>query len=328
VVAPIQWFRMLMLAPIFVVRASAATADESAISPIVSSTEVAKRFFETSSIPQPCIAAEAPIPCMIKLRYQAPFAMQIQQLFDDTGSIMGPGNDEIMDGGYRGNITLRGVNPDQYATHCQWIAAALRSIDKFFADLDNAWTARNPGGGATARSNYRWRAITVLLVESVKRRTPSAFAAPWTMTYNVKGSLNKSTVTVRDTMFHEIFHMNDATHGDWSASALRADFDAIMKRCDIASVTARTKCLQPYAPGATKVRGGTYYAFTKNNGDPVHEYGAELAQRYFQEQQHMLTEGTLQQPAWKCLTVENARSWRALVDEFFGGRDLVPPCEP
>jgi hypothetical protein len=327
VVGAHQWRQsILALVPFFI--SHTATADEAATSAPVSSTEVAKLLFDTGAIPQPCIAAEAAIPCMFKLRYQAPFAMQMQQLFDDTSSVMGPGKNEIMDGGYRGDITLRGVNPDQYATHCQWIAAALRSFDRFFADLDNAWTARNAGGGAPVRMKYRWRAITVLLVESVKRRTPSAFALPWSMTYNVKGSLNKSATLVRDTLFHEIFHMNDATHGDWSATALRADFDAIMKRCDMASVTARTRCLQPYAPGTTKVRGGTYYAFTKNNGDPVHEYGAEMAQRYFLEQQQMMASGTLKAPAWKCLTGENARSWRALVDEFFSSRDLVPACAP
>jgi hypothetical protein len=36
--------------------------------------------------------------------------------------------------------------------------------------------------------------------------------------------------------------------------------------------------------------------------------------------------GKLSQRAFKCGPPENARAWRALVDEFFAGRDLVPAC--
>jgi hypothetical protein len=74
------------------------------------------------------------------------------------------------------------------------------------------------------------------------------------------------------------------------------------------------------------VRGGTFYAFQPNNGDTVHEYGAELAVRYFKEQSEMLAAGKLTRRAFKCGPVENGRAWQALVGEFFAGRDLVPPC--
>ena len=72
--------------------------------------------------------------------------------------------------------------------------------------------------------------------------------------------------------------------------------------------------------------GGTYYAFQPNNGNGVHEYAAELAVRYWKEHLEMLDKGKLAKPAFKCGGPENARSWKALVDEFFAGRDLVPGC--
>jgi hypothetical protein len=48
--------------------------------------------------------------------------------------------------------------------------------------------------------------------------------------------------------------------------------------------------------------------------------------RYFKEQSEMLAAGKLAGRAFKCGPAENARAWRALVDEFFAGRDLVPAC--
>ena len=91
--------------------------------------------------------------------------------------------------------------------------------------------------------------------------------------------------------------------------------------------STKPKCLAPYAPNDTKVRAtGTYYAFQPNNGTGVHEYAAELAVRYFREHTQLRAVGKLDRPAFKCGPPENARAWQALVDEFFAGRDLVPPC--
>jgi hypothetical protein len=58
----------------------------------------------------------------------------------------------------------------------------------------------------------------------------------------------------------------------------------------------------------------------------VHEYAAELAVRYYKEQTEMLKKGKLAAKAFKCGPAENGRAWKALVDEFFAGRDLVPTC--
>jgi hypothetical protein len=155
----------------------------------------------------------------------------------------------------------------------------------------------------------------------VDKHTPSAFATSWTILYNVEGSLMNGADGVRETLWHELFHLNDEQHGDWSGKTLRSDYAAIVKTCG-----ASTRCLAPYAPNDTVVRGGTYYAFQPNNGDAVHEYAAELAVRYYKEQTEMRARGKLKRRAFKCGPAENARSWQALVDEFFAGRDLVPAC--
>jgi hypothetical protein len=126
---------------------------------------------------------------------------------------------------------------------------------------------------------------------------------------------------VRETLFHELFHNNDFDHKDFTGRALQADYDAIVKKCG-----TRVSCLEPYAPNTTKVRGGTYYAFQPNNGNGVHEYGAEIAVRYWREQTEMLRNKKLSKPAFKCGPAENGRSWKKVVDEFFAGRDLTPSC--
>ncbi len=130
----------------------------------------------------------------------------------------------------------------------------------------------------------------------------------------MNGSLLTSPGAVRETLFHELFHLNDEAHADWSHRALGAIFDSIVAKCG-----AHTACLTPYAPGTTKVRGGTYYPFQP--GNDVGEYGAELALRYYLEQRAILRGEPLGRAPFKCGPPENARAWRAIVSEFFGGVD-------
>ncbi len=180
-----------------------------------------------------------------------------------------------MDGGFRGRIHLVPEPPiGKHRRHLAWIAAARRDFDAFFTG-DRAL--------ATARVRYRHGPLAYRFFRSVGRTTPSAYAEGWTVSYNVSGSLHASAEAVRDTVFHEVFHLNDQDHGDWSPRALGATFDAIVARCG-----TRVACLRPYAPGDTMVRGGTYYAFQPDNGESVHEYAAELALRYFREQRAAL----------------------------------------
>jgi hypothetical protein len=116
--------------------------------------------------------------------------------------------------------------------------------------------------------------------------------------------------------------LNDADHGtrgdDWSEHALAPTYDAIVAKCK-----ASTPCLSKYAPNDTMVRGGTYYAFQP--GNDVREYAAELSVRYFKEQSAALNGGDRQTP-FKCTGSENAKSWNAMVTEFFGGIDLTKAC--
>jgi hypothetical protein len=254
------------------------------------------------------------VTCLIERAYAAdPDARQLAlALWSERGDLAGVGADEIMDGGYRGKIHLVPQLPiGAHRQHLMWVAAAMRSIDQFF----RAAFADPPA------PRYRWRGLAFRFVRSVGKRTPSAYATGWAIQYNVAGSLLTSAGGVRETLIHELFHDNDEDHGDWSARRLRADYAAIVARCG-----QRVACLAPYAPNTTMVRGGTFYAFQPNNGDAVHEYAAELAVRYFQEQGEMLAAGKLARRAFKCGPAENARAWQALVDEFFAGRDRVPAC--
>ncbi len=256
------------------------------------------------------------IECLIEDAYAADPAAQglALALFRDTGSIAGVGPAELMDGGYRGTIRLVPQLPlGKYRKHLTWTDGAMRSIDAFFGELF---------ANQTTAPNYRWRALSLRFVRSVKKRTPSAYAFGWTIAYNVEGSLLTSAPGVLETLFHELFHNNDFEHGDWSAKTLQTDYDAIVAKCG-----TKARCLAPYAPNKTRVKAtGTYYAFQPNNGNGVHEYAAELAVRYFTEQRQMLRDGKLAKPAFKCGPAENARVWQALITEFFAGRDLVPAC--
>lgn len=267
-------------------------------------------------LPVPGEAACDDVACLIKSAYKSDTkATQLAlALWTDSGDLAGVGPDEIMDGGYRGKIHLVPQLPiGTYRQHLKWVIEAMRSIDKFFADVF----------ANQAAPSYRWRGLAFRFVRSLKKPTPSAYATNWTIEYNVNGSLLKDATGVRETLIHELFHNNDEDHGDWSAKQLQSDYDAIVAKC---GKTPTVKCLAPYAPNNTMVRNGTYYAFQQNNGNGVHEYAAELAVRYFKEQSEMLAASKLKKPAFKCGPAANARAWKAMVDEFFAGRDLVPGC--
>ena len=284
--------------------------------------DVAAVLFPDAATTPPAAARCAPIAaeqdrtrCLFAARYDGdPEALRLAiELHDATGDVAGVQVEQDMDGGFRGKLHLVPEVPTgKHRRHLAWIAAASRDFDAFFAAL--APTARTP-------VRYRVRPLAVRFFRSVGRTTPSAYAEGWAVSYNVSGSLHGSAEAVRDTLFHEIFHLNDAAHGDWSPRALGADYDVIVRRCG-----TRVACLAPYAPGDTRVRGGTYYAFQPNNGEPVREYAAELSLRYFREQRAALRAEAPRRTAFKCGPEENRRAWAAMVAEFFGGADAVPAC--
>jgi hypothetical protein len=230
-------------------------------------------------------------------------------LFDATGDEVDVLSPQRFDGGYRGTIALvpaLPVGPDR--KQLAWVAGALRDFDDFFAAI-----------GARGTPRYRWRSLRVRFFRSIGNTTPNAFASDWTVAYNVNGSIDTSADRVRETLFHEIFHLDDADHADWSPQRLTAIQDAIERKCGV-----RTGCLGPYAPTSTIVRRGTYYAFQP--GNDVHEYAAEVALRWYEEQRAIVRGERPVRPAFKCGPEENRRAWEAIAEEFFGGVDLVPAC--
>ena len=184
----------------------------------------------------------------------------------------------------------------------------MRDFDQFFAELDRHAVA--------SHATFRFKPRAIRFMRSVAARTPSAYASDWTIGWNVAGSLNTSADAVRETLFHELFHLND--EAGWSGRALDPTYQAIAKKCG-----TRTACLAPYTPNDTMVRGGTYYSFQP--GNDVREYAAELALRYYREQRAALRSSSRPQP-FKCGPPENALAWGRMRDELFGGIDVVPAC--
>jgi hypothetical protein len=230
-------------------------------------------------------------------------------LFDTDADVVDVLPAQRFDGGYRGVIQLVPALPvGADRKHLGWVAGALHDFDDFFAALAKRGTPR-----------YRWRGLSLLFFRSVGNTTPNAFALGWTVSYNVNGSIDTSADATRETLFHEIFHLDDADHGDWSPKHLTEVHDAIEHKCGTS-----TPCLTPYAPTSTMVRRGTYYSFQP--GNDVHEYAAEVALRWYREQRAMVRGDKPVRPSFKCGPFENRRAWEAITAEFFGGVDLVPGC--
>lgn len=286
-------------------------------------------FPEASAIGERCpesLPEEARVRCFYDARYAPdPRAASIAHgLLARHGIVAGVERAHMMDGGYRGTLRITPAVPHGDARkHLAWLEASFADFERFFGDL-----ARAPGdAGPPATIPYRYRPITLRFMRSDKcegarctpARTPSAYAWDWTIAYHLDGSLNTSEDAVRETMFHEIFHLNDQARDDWSIRALGPIFDRIVAKCG-----TRAACLAPYAPNDTMVRGGTYYAFQPGNG--VREYAAELAVRYYKEQRAALRGERQPRPRFKCGNAENKAAWDAFVAELFGGVDRAPPC--
>jgi hypothetical protein len=259
--------------------------------------------------------ADAFVRCLIAHRFaeHAPAQELALSLFDRAGDVTATELPFVMDGGFRGDIRLVGELPvGPHLKHLRWVESAKRAMLEFEAGISKH---------ATSKLNYRQGGVLWKFARSVGRTTPSAYAGGWEIGYNVAGSLHASEVAVRDTIFHEIFHLNDQEHDGWSRRVLGQLVDGIAERCK-----SRSLCLKPFAPGKTMVRGGTYYAFQPDNGDIAHEYAAELATRYFVEQLTMLRGETLAEAPFKCAAPENAEAMKSLAQEFFGGVDRTPTC--
>lgn len=293
-------------------------AVESDTSELVTAIEAQNLLYPGAAPPAACASGTRTkrVECLLAARYASdPYARDVAlSLYRETGGIAGVLPAERYDGGYRGIISLVPALPvSGHRQHLVWTRDALREIHDFFDVL----------GASTNRPlAYRWREVHLQFFRSVGRTTPSAFVRgiSWRLSYNVTGSLNASASSVRETVFHELFHINDWAHGDWSLRVLAPIVSGIIVRCR----TSKT-CLAPYTPTDVTVAGGTYYAFQPGSPTAL-EYAAELATRYHDEQRAILEGRPLRKPAFKCGPRENASAWKLMVDEFFGGVDYVPAC--
>jgi hypothetical protein len=250
----------------------------------------------------------------LRLRFQAdPRATATAlDLFARTGDVATVIVEQDMDGGWRGKLHLVPEIPaGRYENHLEWVRAGVLDHNAFFAALTQE--APHP-------VRYRYKPVELRFFRSVGGHRPSAYAEDWSVAYNVEGSLNLDASAVRELLFHEIFHLNDAAHGDWSVLHLKTIYAGLVARCG-----TRVDCLTPFAPTSTRVRNGTFYAFQPDNGEGVHEYGAELAIRYYREQRDIARGAKVAHP-FKCGPQQNLEAWRLMVEEFFGGLDRVPPC--
>ncbi len=262
-----------------------------------------------------CDTADDEIRCLIESLYaddEKSLTLALT-LYDEFGDVAGIEPEYTMDGGWRGQVHIVPQRPvGANRQHLQWALAAQRDIESFVQGLQQH---------AGEDFRYRHTGLCWRFFDTPGKRTPSAMALDWLLAYNVSGSLNRSETSVRELIVHEVFHFHDQAANHWSRRTLGPIVDPIVHRCgeDI-------ECLRPYAPNRTQVIGGTWYAFQPNNGDIAHEYSAELAVRHFKDHREILAGRTPSQPAFKCQTPENAQAWQALVDEFFGGVDLVDDC--
>lgn len=274
------------------------------------------------------VPADARIRCLFDERYRGDSrsASLAHELFVKWQIVAGVEVAHTMNGGYRGMIRIEPALPvAAERKHIEWIVGAMRDFDQFFGELERHPPAETHDSSRPRPKRYRFKPLTLRFMRSVAARTPSAYAHDWTVAWNLSGSLNTSADAARETMFHEIFHLNDYAHppagGEaWSFGALGSTFDAVVKKCGTA-----IPCLAPYSPNDTIVRGGTYYSFQPGNG--VREYAAELALRYYREQRAALRSLPKPKP-FKCGPPENARAWALMRDEFFAGIDVVPACGP
>jgi hypothetical protein len=216
--------------------------------------------------------------------------------------------------GYRGeNVEVFSALPvGRYRRHLAWLEQSFVRYDAVLDALD----ARAASSIAFARHPKAF-----LFYRTRTPRYPSAYALDGVIGYNVEGPLYVSERDVRETIFHELFHVNDQLRDGWAERALTPIFSSIVERC-----SDDHACFGAFAPHSTIVPNGTYYAFDTRTRD-VREYAAELAVRYFVEHEAIVLERAPLKPAFKCNTPANASAWRAIADEFFAGVDLTSCAE-
>jgi hypothetical protein len=259
------------------------------------------------------LALDARARCLIDLRYEddADSRKLARAFFDETGNLPGLLREEEADGVRGTKVKLLPARPiGANRLHLVWVASAFRDYRSTLAALSD----RAPGH----QLRFRDRPVEIRFFYSEGARSPSAFAAGKALGYNLRGAVNVTEDAVRDTLFHELFHLNDGWDDTWSVRVLEPTYRAIVARC-----AGKRACLAPHAPTETTLEGA-YYSFSP--GSSVREWAAEIALRYYREQRVALRSEGPRAPAFKCLATVNHDAWTLLVDEFFAGVDLTPPC--
>lgn len=195
--------------------------------------------------------------------------------------------------------------------HLAWIIASFERYDAVFSTL---------AAQAPAPIDFSLRPDAFVFFRTQTKTYPSAWGEHGVVGYNLEGPLHTSERDVLETLFHELFHLNDERRGGWSNAALGDVFSTIVSRCG-----GDHECLTGFAPYDTCVPDGTYYPFDERTRD-VREYGAELALRWYLEHEAVLA-GAPVEPPFKCGTDENRSVWDRITQDFFGGLDLTRECE-
>jgi hypothetical protein len=251
--------------------------------------------------------------CLISLRYadENESKKLALTLYEETGSLAGLLPEETNQDGKGKKIQLKPARPiGRNKEHLQWILDAMRDYARFLQELNKR---------ASRPVLMRDRPLDFRFFYTEEGGTPSAFAVGRNVGYNLNGTVNVHAEAVRDTLFHEIFHLNDVWQDNFSARLLAPIEMRILERCK-----NNVKCLGPYAPTDTTMNGKPYAFIDGGNGK---EYAAELALRYFREQRLMIDGKPLPIPAFKCGPAENQEALTLMTDTFFGGVDLVPACD-
>ncbi|MBX3189639.1 MAG: hypothetical protein KF819_21615 [Labilithrix sp.] len=255
------------------------------------------------------------VECLLSLRFGTdPEALEMARaLYAGTNAVVGVEVRGSIEGYAGEEVELYPALPvGEHRHHLRWLHSSLVAFDGFVGAL----------GSRTEKTvTFTPRPRGFAFFQTASPAYPSAYCWEGVIAYNIQGPLHGDHREVHETLFHELFHMNDAARSMWSTSALGPLFDSIVERC-----ADEHECLAPFAPHGTVVPDGTYYAFDPRTRD-VREYAAELAVRYFLEHETILAGEAARLPPFKCATAENQIAWSRLVDEFFGGVDLSPSCD-
>ncbi len=262
----------------------------------------------------PIAPRDAHVECLLAFRLgEDPEALALARaLWADRRTVVGIDPRASIDGYGGAPVDLVPALPvGEDRRHLTWIRQSLDRVETFLAAIEQR---------STAPVSFRAQPRVFRFFRTRQPSYPSAYGAQGVVGYNLAGPLFTDPDSTHETLFHELFHLEDERHGSWSIRTLTPVFTRIVELCG-----DDHDCLTPYAPHDTRVPGGTYYPFDARTRD-VREYAAELALRYYREHEVYLSGAAPETTPFKCATDANRIAWTHLADTFFGGVDLAPEC--